>query len=429
MTANYLQSKHLNASSRSFTYLFGYFILSLASWAITNKAVAFNALWLGNQKFGEFAVSVRIAHNLAHLFVMGQEATLLLFLSKYQQEPEKQTGLLLWIIRSTLLKTFAVLSMTALALHLNIDFLDKSIWLGFVCIPFVVICGIYERFFLYLKHFFISFLPRGLYHPIILIAFLYCIYQSPPSTEMALWLYALAFLISSVISFIYGYYSGFQLTKENDQTDKQKWRRAGIFYTISTLIIKCTPSIALLLLKRFGSNTESIAHFAALCSLIYGFHLLTKPFDSYLKPFIAKLHAANDIESLQRTLNFVNKIRWQISLFFFLSLTLYGKSLLSSYGDGFVQAYPSLVLFSFLTFLQYLGQGTHELLNYTGFQRELSIIMTLQFMLIVLLSVILIPSLGIWGAVLAQCIPCILASITSSVLLRRKTKLKAYFVF
>lgn len=571
--------------------------MSLFSWMVTNQASAYVSLWLGNHQFGDFSVSLRIAHNLAHLFIMGQEATLLMYLSKYQHEPQKQTGLIQWVIQSTLIKTFAVLSFIALALifqstpldpvvwllfrilpvatlyrisfsshttlnrniplltlfsgfvflmyyvpissliaqlyaavsfftgiHLVINhysvlptdtheqpthsqkiidnicyilftltayslpfislfslmykgiaisnaplfaalcnlifgyhllshfsnfhlatylsrlyissslffillLFDRTMWVGFAAIPFIVICGIYERFFLFLRHFFVSFIPRGLFHPVLLIGFIYLVYSTTPSSEVALWLYTFAFLIAGITSAIFGYHSGFQLTEKGDKSDIQKWKTSGRYYTLSTLIIKSTPSMALLLLKKLGPDIASVAHFAAICNLIYGFHLLTKPFDSYLKPYVARLYADNEIDTLQKTINFINMIRWITIIILFLGLTIYGEHFLSSYGEGFIDAKLPLTTLAFLSLLQYLGQPAHEILNYTGYQRELSAIMAIQLFFIISLSYLLIPSFGIWGAVIAQGIPCFLATIISSRYLYKKTKLKAYFLF
>lgn len=566
--------------------------MSLFSWVITNQASAYVSQWLGNHQFGDFSVSLRISHNLSHLFVMGQEATLLMYLSKYQHEPEKQTGLVQWVVQTTLAKTLLVLSFIILALvfqstplastiwllfesipliilctafssntylpknipviaffigliyltnyplsisttlaqfyaaifsiyglylvsnryqmqpstksyqrfidnacalfvilciyniplnyllylhykgihisntplfaglcnlvfgyHLLSHFsgfrlssylsklyifvslffilllLDRTMWVGFAVIPFVVICGIYERFFLFLRHFFVSFIPRGLFHPILLIGFIYLVRPTTPSSEVALWLYSLAFSLAGLASALFGYHSGFKLTEKSDKSDIKEWKISGRYYTLSTLIIKSTPSMALLLLKKLGPDIASVAHFAAICNLIYGFHLLTKPFDSYLKPYVARLYADNEIEILQRTINFVNMIRWTTILTLFFTLTLYGKHFLSSYGEGFIDASLPLATLAFLSLLQYLGQPAHEILNYTGHQRELSAIMAIQLFFIISLSYILIPEFGIWGAVIAQGIPCFIATLISSQYLYKKTKLKAYFLF
>jgi len=424
------QSYHaLSKQERDLLYLFCYFVISLISWLITNQASAYTANWLGRHRYGEFAVCLRLTHNVAHLFVMGQEATLLMFLSKYQHEPEKQTGLILWIIRSTVIKSVAVLSIIALVLITNINPFSRPQLLGFIAIPFIVICGIYERFFLFLRHFFVSFIPRGLLHPTVLMVFIYLFYPYTPSTETALLLYTVAFIITSIASAIFGLVSGFSLTKKSDQSDQHKWRIAGIYYTISTLIIKSTPSMALLFLKHLGPNSADVAHFAALCNLIYGFHLLTKPFDSYLKPYVARMYADSEVQALQKIINFVNATRIGTILILFAALNFFSHYFLSSYGDGYSEATLPLALLSSFSLLQYLGQHSHEMLNYTGHQKELSIIMTVQFFLISALSAYLIPKIGIWGAVLAQGIPCVLGSFISSRYLFRKTKLKTYFFF
>lgn len=422
----------LSKERQELLYLSAYFLLSLVSWRLVNKATAYGSVWLGANNFGDFAVSIRLSHNLAHLFVMGQEATLLMYLSKYQHNPEKQSGLIRWIISSTIRKSLFVFTLVTTALFypfMPLNWINATIWFGFISIPFVVICGIYERFFLYIKHFFVSFLPRGIYQPICFALIIHLLYKYPPSTTNALLVYAVSFILASIISALYGFYFGFPLSKKYDQSDKKEWHTAGLFYTISTLIIKSTPSIALLLLERLGPTETSVGYFAAICTLIYGFHLLTKPLDSYLKPSIAKLYSANKLDELQKQICYINYFRWMIIALLLTTILFWGHGLLREYGEGFESAYWPLAVTAVFSFLQYLGHCAHEILNYSGHQKELSFIMAVQFAAITLLSAILIPYWDIWGAVWAQGIPCLLATIASCVFLEKKTSIKAYTVF
>lgn len=419
--------------SDSLPYLAAYFVLSLLSWILTNKASAVASDWVGPVLYGDFSVALRLSHNLAHLFVMGQEATLLMFLSKYHNNPEKQSGLVRWILKSTFIKTLLLLSITTIVLFYLESTpysIARNYWAAFLAMPFVVICGIFERFFLYLKSFFTSFLPRGIYQPLIFILIIYAIENiTNPSPLAALYTYAIAFFISSAIYGIYGYFSGFTLSNNSNYDDKRIWQQTGLFYTFSTLIIKSTPSIALYFLERLGNSEVSVGHFAALCNLIYGFHLLTKPFDSYLKPSIAELYSKGHVAQLQEKVNYINKIRWGVILGLLITILIGGKFMLSQYGPTFKDVYAPFMLLSSFCFLQYLGQPAHELLNYTGYQKHLSVIMAIQFFAIASLSQLLIPSLDIWGAVIAQGLPCVLATLASAHTLRKHTKIKAYFFF
>lgn len=415
-------------------YLTLYFIMSLAAWRLTNKAAAFVAVWVGPALFGDFSVALRVSHNLAHLFVMGQEAILLMFLAKYNDNVEKQSGLIRWIIHSSVTKTLILFSIIFIVLYSDSTYLFSKIqryyWFGFLSIPFVVGCGIYERFFLFLKSFFISFLPRGIYQPILCMLFIYLAqaYVEPSPTN-ALLCYAASFLIALLISVIYGYFSGFKLSTKFDDKDKSQWQVSGLYYTFSTLIIKSSPSFSIFFLERFGTVEASVGLFAAITYLTYGFHLLTKPFDSYLKPSIATLYSKQDISGLQNEVNTINKMRWCIIAALFMTLVVFGEQLLLDYGQSYTSGYLPLVTLAFFMLLQYLGQTSHELLNYTGNQQYLSYIMAGQCAIIVVLAGLCIPTYGIWGAVLAQGLPCVLATFASAYTLRKKTNIKAYLYF
>jgi O-antigen/teichoic acid export membrane protein len=399
------------------------------------ESTATASRWLGDAAiFGDFSKALRLSHFLVHLFVMGQEAIILMFLAKYHpSKPNHVSGLIRWIAKSTLLKSIALFALIKIGLAFYLQwpfyYISKYVYISLIAMPFVVISGIYERFFLFLQKFFISFLPRGIYHPLLFMLILYLL---PDSVEKrpdnALYVYTFAFMIISCISAIHGYFSGIAINDTPDYSDQHIWTQSGWLYTLSTLIIKGTPSMAIFLLERYGSNEKSVGFFAAIAALNYGYHLLTKPFDSYLKPSIAKLYHQNDLATLQMKINQVNKVRWIILSILTLTLILFGPKLLARYGTEYPQYYPALAVAAILSFLQYLGQPAHEILNYTGNQAVLSRIMTLQLVSIGILGKTLIPMIGLYGAVIAQGLPCLVCVIYSAYQLRQQTKLKIYFV-
>lgn len=432
-------------------YLAAYFVISLIAWCLTNEATAHASRWLNNQiAFGEFSISLRITHNLAHLFVMGQEATLLMYLSKYHANPEKKSGLIYWIAQSTLVKTVILIITVSCTLaiasfypeeynsfYITLPILNTSLNMPsqqlltiFFAMPFIVISGIFERFFLFLKRFFSAFLPRGVYQPILFSTLLYCLPQNmTPNVISALIIYCVSFIMSSIIYALFSYYSGFSISAKKDLSDKKTWHASGLLYTLSTLIIKGTPSLSLFFLKQLGPVENVVGFYAAIATLNYGFHLLTKPFDSYLKPSIATLYHQGQIQELQDKINQINKLRWLIILTLTLTLAIAGHYLLGRYGEDFPLYYSGLVIASVLSCCQYLGQLAHETLNYTNNQSTLSKIMLFQLILIALCAKILIPKFGLIGAIISQGLPCALCTFLSAYMLRKKTGLKVYFAF
>ena len=158
--------------------------------------------------------------------------------------------------------------------------------ISFIAMPFIVISGIYERFSCSCKSSLFLF-SRGIYHPLIFMLILYLL---PDTVEKRLLMHCMSILLLcliSCISAIHGYFSGIKINNTPDYSDKLIWVQSGWLYTLSTLIIKGTPSMAIFLLERYGTDEKSVGFFSAIAALYYGYHLLTKPFDSYLKPSIA----------------------------------------------------------------------------------------------------------------------------------------------
>lgn len=430
-----LLNKFVSKDRRDDVFLGLYFLLSLFSWRLTVFAAAVASQHLGTELFGVFSVSIRAAHNFAHIFVMGQEAIILMFLSTYKTQPDKQSGLIAWIIHTMIIKSCILFFVVAAAYLFHSSFLfswfSLNMWMGLLAIPFIVASGIYERFFLFMKQFFVSFIPRGIYQPIIFIALLNLsiVLKTPINATSVIILYAASYLLCACTSAIYGYFSGFYLSKTKDQSEKTKWHASGLFYTFSTLIIKATPAIPLFFLKYFDISATATGYYSAIINLTYGYHLLTKPFDSYLKPSVAILFAEKKIEELQNEIHKINKIRWFIIISFSIILIFYGERLLADFGAETASAYIPLTILSLFFMAQYLGQPAHEILNYTGYQKNLSTIMAWQGFSIAILSAYLIPKYGILGAAISQGAPSALATMYSAHILKRKTSLKLYFLF
>ncbi|MDC3180569.1 hypothetical protein OAT84_00275 [Gammaproteobacteria bacterium] len=417
-------------------YLGIYFIFSLCAYFLSIESTAAVSRWLGEPAvYGNFSKAIRLSHFLSHLFIMGQEAIILMFLSKYYpHKPNHVSGLIRWIYKSTLLKTLALLAFVKIGLAYYLqwpfNYIPPYVYISYISIPFVVISGIYERFFLFLQKFFISFLPRGIYHPMLFILILYLLPDSIAKTpQNALYVYIFSFSFIALIFILFGYFLGIKVNDTPDYSDKDTWVQSGMLYTVSTLIIKSTPSMAIFLLERYGQDERAVGYFSALAALNYGYHLLTKPFDNYLKPTIAKLYHQNDLVALQSKINQINKIRWSIIFLITTTLIIFGPKLLSRYGETYTQYYPELVAISILSCIQYLGQSAYEILNYTGHQAILSKAMTIQFVAIGIIGKFCIPIFGIYGAVLAQGVPCVICVLYSAYQLRKRENLKIYFVF
>ena len=102
-----------------------------------------------------------------------------------------------------------------------------------------------------------------------------------------------------------------------------------------------------------------------------------------------------------------------------------GPLLLARYGPEFYVLQRTC--HRHVVFFQYLGQIAHEILNYTGNQATLSKIMVLQLIAIGIIGRILIPSYGIYGAIWAQGIPCLVSVLW--ILFTQGHQPKLFFVF
>jgi O-antigen/teichoic acid export membrane protein len=143
-----------------------------------------------------------------------------------------------------------------------------------------------------------------------------------------------------------------------------------------------------------------------------------------ITPAIAALFAQQRLDTLRRLIRGVVTVSILLSAPVVLLLALAGRWLLSLYGDGFVAAYPTLLLLCVNQFVAAsVGTLAGTIMSMTGKQREAARIIGVSALLNLVLSVLLTPRFGLSGAATATLTATMVRSIFLVRYLRRELAL------
>ena len=127
--------------------------------------------------------------------------------------------------------------------------------------------------------------------------------------------------------------------------------------------------------------------------------------DVALSPFISRLHVSGDRNRLQRMLSYGAGFTFVLVVAVYIVLVLFGRSLLSTFfGSAFEAAYPALIVLALGQVINAFFGSNAVLLNMSNGERAVAQAFSLALVLNILLSLMLIPALGIVGAAMANTI-------------------------
>lgn len=406
-----------NKSKSYFSTITSLTTLSLLAYGLVYVLELWIAQLLGPAAYGNVKIKIRIIHNLVHVLLLGQDGILLIYLERYREDPERLKQFITWLIRSVGLRIAIIWLCCALTylLHrwgypgLSVDW---AIWLSVT--PFVLVLSLVDRWFLALKKYYQSFLPRNIFHPILCALGLWCI---PKGTETWVLMVYGGGMALACCQPLYAIYPYTQYTTTIDRSACAEWWRSARYYLSSVLVIQTSRSFNLYLLDYFGYDPKEVGYFAAMLTIALALYTFTRPTENFIKPWISSHH--RDPASLRRIMCQCNRIRWfQVALVWGV-VCVYADTLMGQFGPEYLHYAPALRwLISCYSFYA-VGQLNLDLLNFGGHPHLSSAIMLGKFLVMSCAAIVLIPTYGLWGCLIADGGTSVLAIVVASFLARR----------
>lgn len=362
---------------------------------------------LGVLDYGQVRVALRLMHNLVHILLFGQDGITLLFMGRYQASPEQQAGFLRWLVRSLSVRMLLLWLITLGLWCFQGDFAEYehiSSWLGYV--PFVMALHVVDRFFLYQKRYWMSYLPRNVFQPLMLLLILMLF----PSSDWRVVLHQYGGVCIAISLWQCMMCYRFLRPSTSYVQHRMQWWRHAWQYWGSVVVIQSSRSLNLLLLAALGSVPEEVGYFSAILAVILVLQFVSKPIDHFFKPWISREHRSDLLEVLTRC----NRVRWSLVGGLWLGVMLGAELILSYFGPDFVP-YAQALRFGMTCYTVYaMGYPALELLNFTGHTHLSAACMLVKLLLMLGMSVVLIPYLGIWGCLYADGLTNVLVVLMAS---------------
>ncbi|MGB5093712.1 MAG: flippase [Parvibaculum sp.] len=424
---------HLHGVVRGAAFVMG---IRIAGAAITLLSQVMLARWMGAFEYGIFAYVWVWVIMLGIIVPMGFGTSVLRFVPEYKTKANwgQLHGMLRASFGIVFLLTLGCLVLGALLLWFIKDMLPPyyvlPLAIGLACVPGFALTDWQEgaaRAFGWVN---LAYVPSYILRPVGIVLFtgimLFFIRQ-PDAIDVCL-----AALIATLVTFLAQHVVLRQRVTAQVPAAKPVYR-VGHWFAVSAPLVLVEGLYLLLantdivLLGHFVSPDDIAVYFAAtrIANLVAFIYFAVA---ALAVPKFAELHAAGDIDGLQRfVFNIIHAIFWP-TLAAVLFLAGFGQYVLMLFGTNFDSG-SSLLIWLMIGFLVRAATGPVEyLLNMTGHQNMTAIAYGGAAVLNIVLNLILVPHFGINGAAAATSISVTLATLLLAWFVRRRLGITAFIV-
>ena len=377
---------------------------------------------LGARSYGDYSFKLRILYMLSHILMLGQDGAMMVYLAKYtiDQNLQALAGFIHWLTKTILIRIVLILMISCVMIicsyYSSLGIYNWGQYLLFI--PCIVLSAFLDRYFLYKKKYYIAYVPRNIIHPILFLGLIFLTQNMTTGLLIILYGCSLSIICVGLLS-LYLYYTE-PVGQAMPAYHKQWWLYAW-HYGLSIIIVQTSRSANFFLLGLLAADQKEVGYYAAILKIVIALYIFTKPIDTYLKPWITSHH--NNKKDFLEKLSYCNIIRWTEVIILWSIIVIFAEQILQYFGNDFVQYTAALRSLMTVYSIYTLGQSNIELLYFSDYANECSRIMVLKFILMIILSIILIPFIGLWGCLISDGCTSVLTVIIASM------RCKHYFGF
>jgi len=402
-------------------------VVSLASTFLGSVVLARS---LGASAFGTYSFVFAVTTLLALPSQVGIPTLLVreTAAAEARREWARLKGLWGWATKVILLTSFVIALLafaTVILLPQSIDGeLETTLIAGLLLVPLVALGSARSAALRGLRLIVKGQLPDSVIRPVLLIVFVFAYWQisGKVSASQAMFLHvgaaAIAFMVGAVM--LWRARPDEIRDVHPDYSAASQWWRAAIpLAMISGLqVVSNQTGVVLLGILRSGADVAlfKVATSAAIL-MTFGLQIT----NMIISPHVARLHAVQDKRRLARLAGLGALGGTAVSLPLFLVFVLAGESLLSLvYGAEYGSAFVPLVVLAGAQIINVAFGSTGVLLNMTGYERLAARWLAVSAGINILLSLILIPEFGVYGAAWASALSVVVWNVAFWTLARRK---------
>lgn len=248
-------------------------------------------------------------------------------------------------------------------------------------------------------------LPHAIAHPIFLVAvavFGVTLFGIAPTPSGAV----LAYLVSIALSLIVVWVMlrlkfPSQLSPASPQFRWREWVLTAPAMTLIAGFGIVLNQIGTILLGALATPADA-GIFGAATRVAWTLQLVVFALVSALAPMAARLHASQDMQGLQRAIGTTGRMVFVLCLAGMLVLLLIGEWILGWFGDEFRVGYGVMAILLIGQLAWAANAPAGVILNMTGRHNASALMLGAAVVFDIILSIILIPSMGATGAAIAN---------------------------
>jgi O-antigen/teichoic acid export membrane protein len=289
-------------------------------------------------------------------------------------------------------------------------------------VPFLCLMNYYSAWLRGQYKSVLSFLPDNIIKPIIFLIALVCFLNF--NIWNAIWARDLSFAAGSIFA-IAAFYRTTKIDKIVPQYDIPAWKSSLKSFFVLTVIININLKLDILMLGFYRDASE-VGIYSLADRVATSIAIFQMVMNQISTPSIARLHALNEKEKLQRMI--VKIARWVaiVSLPVFFIILFFGKWILSFFGPAFVQGQKALIIICIGQFIG-IAFGPGSNFSVTTKNERLTIIFALVKMaVIILLNMIFTPIWGIVGTAIATAASIIVGNAGMYLTIKKRTGISTW---
>lgn len=322
------------------------------------------------------------------------------------------------IIKSKLFDVSLICTLSSIIISL-------IVWLGFtyllkveayyffavICLPPFVLSQMFSSYYQSIGKTFLSSIYLNLFYQVVLLSYLFFfeiteVEQVFNVLSISLYLIIIIFVIVNLVKLREAEYTF------SGKAEIKQMLLLSLPMMLAQIISQINNFSGQFLMNIYGTSTDiSLYSVAMRIAVLISF--ISSAVSRVSASKFAILYANNQMEELKLLVLKSNKILFFMSFPMFLFVVLFGEFILSFFGTEFIEAYYILVLLSAGQFISSICGSVFYLLQMTGNEKEMMLIIIISTCSSIILGFILVPIYGMYGAAIMTFVTLLLNCLIS----------------
>jgi O-antigen/teichoic acid export membrane protein len=381
---------------------------------------------LGVSAYGTYIYILTWVVLIGQFSCLGFDTSLVRYISAYSAKSEME--LLGGIRRVGILIPLGISVMLALGFMILVYFDiitiqslgTNSLYLAGILGPLLAFSFIRQSELKGLKHVVFAQVPDSFVKPLILVSITSVWYWNSgaslkPESALSAHIFAAVVSVSLSTYFIYRFFPA----TGTKRYVTRKWLVTSIPLLLASAMTLLMSRFDILMIGWLISPQQSgIYAVASQFAEFTSFGLVAA--NTILAPMISGLYTSHKYDKLQSVITMATRLASAVAIIIVLLLLIFGKNVISIFGQDFVKAYIPLCILLIGQAFNVMSGSVGAVLNMTGHESFAAKIIFLTTMLNIILNLIFIPRYGINGAAIATTSSLICWNIVMVIYIRRK---------